>query len=451
MRKLEAWTILTLVLEFLVVVGLWFLAYHLRFAYLPVPKGIPPIEIYIKIVPLIALAWLAVTLGMHDGMHWEKSKIRFETVMAFFSKFLIVAFLVVGICFFFSEYRYSRLHLLVFFIITPLPVLLLRSLMGFFLKMGLRRKEQRFVVFTSKNYKGKALEVANKLCLFGKVNVVDMTFVDTLSDKQDWSEYFMRKACDTVLICVPFSEYSFVENHAHRILDQVLDVKIVPDVLRVDRLATSVSMVQNDPVIHVHDSPLKGLGQWLKRALDVFGALFGIIVLSPLLLLLALLVKLSSKGPVFYKQKRMSVDGDVFTIYKFRTMPVDSEGAKGAVWATAQDSRPTKFGRFLRKSSLDEFPQLYNVLRGDMSLVGPRPERPIFVKEFRNSIPGYMLRHKVRCGMTGWAQVHGWRGDTSIEKRIEYDLYYIQNWSIWLDLKIILVTFVKGFVHPHAY
>jgi exopolysaccharide biosynthesis polyprenyl glycosylphosphotransferase len=181
---------------------------------------------------------------------------------------------------------------------------------------------------------------------------------------------------------------------------------------------------------------------------------FSVCVLTvfwPLFAVCALLVKLSSKGPIFYKQERMGLDGKKFTCLKFRGMYTNAEVSTGPVWATSQDNRTTRIGKWLRKTSLDELPQFWNVLRGEMSVVGPRPERPVFVESFRTQIPGYMLRHKVKAGITGWAQIHGWRGNTSLEKRVECDLWYIQNWSFWLDVKIVVLTPFKAFFHPHAY
>ena len=169
------------------------------------------------------------------------------------------------------------------------------------------------------------------------------------------------------------------------------------------------------------------------------------------LAVIAALVKLSSRGPVFYRQERMGLDGRPFMIHKFRSMYDGAEGETGPVFASRDDPRRTPLGRVLRRSNIDELPQFWNVLKGEMSLVGPRPERPLFVAQFKDKIPQYMLRHKVKAGITGWAQVNGWRGNTSIEKRIEYDLYYIENWSVRLDLKIMWLTVLKGFFHKHAY
>jgi exopolysaccharide biosynthesis polyprenyl glycosylphosphotransferase len=185
--------------------------------------------------------------------------------------------------------------------------------------------------------------------------------------------------------------------------------------------------------------------------MDVILALIGLLVLSPLLALLAVLVKLTSPGPVFYRQERCGLNGRSFHMLKFRSMAANAEQQTGAVWAVKNDARRTLFGAFLRRTSLDELPQLFNVLRGDMSLVGPRPERPVFIQRFRKTIPNYMSRHCVKAGITGWAQVHGWRGNTSLRKRLQYDLYYITHWTPWLDLRILWMTLFHGIIHRNAY
>jgi len=197
--------------------------------------------------------------------------------------------------------------------------------------------------------------------------------------------------------------------------------------------------------------PLKGINSVLKRSIDVIISTGALLVLSPLVLLLSLLIRVTSSGPALFRQERMGLDGKRFFAWKFRSMYHEAERETGPVWAREDDPRCTPLGKLLRRSSLDEIPQLWNVLRGDMSLVGPRPERPFFVEQFKHRIPQYMLRHKVKAGLTGWAQVNGWRGNTSLEKRIEYDLYYIENWSVSLDFKILWLTLLKGFFHKHAY
>ncbi|HEX7670134.1 MAG TPA: exopolysaccharide biosynthesis polyprenyl glycosylphosphotransferase [Polyangiaceae bacterium] len=230
-----------------------------------------------------------------------------------------------------------------------------------------------------------------------------------------------------------------------------MDVKVVPDLLQVIALRARLEDLDGVPVININDVPLQGLNSLIKRALDVVIAASGLAVLGLPLALMGLVVRLTSRGPVLFRQERTGLDGKPFTIVKFRSMYDDAERETGPVWTKPDDPRVTPLGRFLRRSNIDELPQLWNVLRGDMSIVGPRPERPHFVEQFRHKIPSYMLRHKVKAGLTGWAQVNGWRGNTPLEKRIEYDLYYIENWSVRLDLKIMWLTLVKGFFHKHAY
>jgi exopolysaccharide biosynthesis polyprenyl glycosylphosphotransferase len=199
------------------------------------------------------------------------------------------------------------------------------------------------------------------------------------------------------------------------------------------------------PIISLQTSPLHGWNSCLKRIMDLSIGGLALVFFSPLMALIALVIRLTSSGPIFYRQERMGLDGRRFQILKFRTMVKNAEQGTGPVWAAANDPRITPFGRILRATSLDELPQLINVLRGEMSLVGPRPERPTLIQYFRKSIPGYMLRHKVKAGMTGWAQVNGWRGNTSLESRIQHDLEYIGNWSIKRDLKILALTVFGGF------
>jgi len=231
----------------------------------------------------------------------------------------------------------------------------------------------------------------------------------------------------------------------------MVDVKVVPDLLQVIALRARLEDLDGVPVININDIPLQGLNSTIKRGIDICISGVGLALLAIPLGLTALLVRLTSRGPVFYRQERMGLDGKSFSIVKFRSMFDDAERETGPVWTVPNDPRVTSFGRLLRRSNLDELPQLWNVLRGDMSIVGPRPERPHFVEQFKHRIPQYMLRHKVKAGLTGWAQVNGWRGNTPLEKRIEYDLYYIENWSVRLDLKIMWLTLLRGFFHKHAY
>jgi len=225
-----------------------------------------------------------------------------------------------------------------------------------------------------------------------------------------------------------------------------VNVRIIPDLFHFLTLKSRIDDLDGFPVISIDEPPLRGMGLFFKGVMDRVSSALFLLVISPFLLLVALSIKLTSKGSILYRQERVGLDGHKFTILKFRTMVSDAEAETGPVMCKPDDERITKIGGFLRKYSIDELPQLINVLKGEMSLVGPRPERPEFVSDFRQKIPKYMLRHKVKSGITGWAQVHGLRQDTPIDKRLDYDFYYIQNWSFALDFKILWRTLARGFI-----
>lgn len=210
--------------------------------------------------------------------------------------------------------------------------------------------------------------------------------------------------------------------------------------------------LQGLPIIHIRHVPLTNMfNATMKRLVDIAGAVFGLVIFSPIMLVTALLVKVTSPGPVLYSQERVGLHNHTFKMYKFRSMEVQDPKKERSQWTTPHDPRVTPIGKFIRKTSIDEMPQFFNILVGDMSLVGPRPERPLFVEKFKEEIPRYMIKHQVRPGLTGWAQVNGYRGDTSITKRIEHDLYYIENWSLGFDFKIMFLTIFKGFINKNAY
>jgi Undecaprenyl-phosphate glucose phosphotransferase len=264
-------------------------------------------------------------------------------------------------------------------------------------------------------------------------------------------ELTQRTRVDEVLISLPPNQMPRLDSLLEQLREETLAVRIVPDVYRHVTLGCQVDEFEGTPIVRINDSPLVGMGAFAKRATDIVLSAAALVILAPLLLLIAVAVKLTSNGPVIYAQERMGLDGRSFRMLKFRSMREDAESKTGAVWCRPSDERRTPIGTFLRQTSLDELPQLWNVLRGDMSLVGPRPERPVFVNQFRKEIPHYMLRHKVQAGITGWAQVNGWRGNTSLTARVECDLFYIRNWSYLLDLKILVMTIWKGFINKNAY
>jgi Undecaprenyl-phosphate glucose phosphotransferase len=275
-----------------------------------------------------------------------------------------------------------------------------------------------------------------------------LPLLGTIDDTADIST---REGIDQLYVALPPEQHVQMLRLIESTSREFVDVKVVPDLLQVIALRARLEELDGLPVININDVPLQGLNTIVKRGIDIAISAAALLVLALPFWIIAALVKLTSKGDVFYRQERMGLDGKPFMIYKFRSMYEDAEAETGPVFASEEDPRRTPIGKLLRQSNIDELPQLWNVLKGDMSIVGPRPERPLFVAQFKNKIPQYMLRHKVKAGITGWAQVNGWRGNTSIEKRIEYDLYYIEHWSVKLDLKIMWLTLLRGFFHKHAY
>lgn len=257
---------------------------------------------------------------------------------------------------------------------------------------------------------------------------------------------------DEIVITLGIGEYHKLEYIVGMCEKSGVHTKFVPDYNNIIPTKPYTEDLLGLPVINIRRVPLSNaLNMVMKRAVDLFGAVVAIILFSPVMLITAILVKTTSNGPLVFKQERVGLQNRPFYMYKFRSMVVQNEIVEKGEWTTKNDPRVTPIGKFIRKTSIDELPQLFNVLKGDMSLVGPRPERPFFVEKFKEEIPRYMVKHQVRPGLTGWAQVNGYRGDTSIKKRIEYDIYYIENWTIGFDFKILFLTFFKGFINKNAY
>ncbi|MBE5940056.1 MAG: undecaprenyl-phosphate glucose phosphotransferase [Lachnospiraceae bacterium] len=257
---------------------------------------------------------------------------------------------------------------------------------------------------------------------------------------------------DEIAITLGIKEYDNLEEIVNMCEKSGVHTKFIPDYNHIIPTKPYTEDLLGLPVINIRYVPLSNtFNAIVKRAVDIFGALFAIILFSPVMVITAILIKLTSKGPLIYKQERVGLHNKPFKMYKFRSMEVQDKADEKKAWTTKNDPRVTPIGKFIRKTSIDELPQLFNVLTGKMSLVGPRPERPFFVEKFKEEIPRYMVKHQVRPGLTGWAQINGYRGDTSIRKRIECDLYYIENWTLGLDFKIIFLTFFKGFINKNAY
>ena len=268
----------------------------------------------------------------------------------------------------------------------------------------------------------------------------------------DLEQLLKEHQLDEIIIALGLSEYYKLAHIVAVCEKSGVHTKLIPDYGNIIPTRPYTEDLMGLPVINIRYVPLSNTFNALaKRAVDIVGSIICIILFSPVMLLAAALVKLTSPGPVIFKQERVGLHNKPFVMYKFRSMQVQSKAKERSGWTTRNDARVTGVGKFMRKTSIDELPQLFNVLKGEMSLVGPRPERPQFVEKFREEIPRYMVKHQVRPGMTGWAQVKGYRGDTSIRKRIDCDLYYIENWTMGLDIKILFLTVFKGFVNKNAY
>lgn len=415
----------------------WILAFILRFNLnlIQLTKGSDTLSNYMRLWPLLVFCYLFVFITTKTYKNkFEIEKIWDENFNL--AKKHVISFLIfVTIAFFLYEHRYSRVTLLFFFIITPILLPVGRSLV---------RKINRF--YLKRNTLKKTAAIVGTGAHVEKIK-------HAILSRSDWNLKLVSNAQQADLVfLIPNANETMHVNELYENLGKTLaEVFLVPYLG--DKIFFEPKPVQIEGVttIALNSSGMNPMGMMLKRLFDICFSIAFIIIFSPVFLICALLVKFTSQGPIFYKQERMGLDGKSFNCLKFRGMYQNAEEKTGPVWAKANDDRTTHVGKWLRKTSLDEIPQFFNVLKGEMSVVGPRPERPVFVENFKNNIPGYMLRHKTKAGITGWAQISGWRGNTSLEKRIECDLWYIQNWSIWLDLKIVLLTPFKGFIHPNAY
>lgn len=276
------------------------------------------------------------------------------------------------------------------------------------------------------------------------------TGMPLLGNIDDLEAFVGERDIDQVWITLPLRAEDTVKKIMFLLRHSTADIRWMPDISSFRLINHSVSEIAGMPVLSLSSSPMIGVNRLLKALEDKLLSTLILTLISPLMVMLAMGVKLSSTGPIFYRQERVGWNGKPFMMLKFRSMPIDAE-KDGVQWGGARNKEVTPFGALLRKTSLDELPQFINVWKGEMSIVGPRPERTMFVEKFKDEIPDYMKKHLVKAGITGWAQINGWRGDTDLAKRIEYDLYYIEHWSLWFDLRIILRTLFKGFISKNAY
>jgi exopolysaccharide biosynthesis polyprenyl glycosylphosphotransferase len=446
---------LMLAADLAVVAGSWLLAYALRFYVVGPPlvtPDIPPLADYmLQVVPILivwafAFHWFDLYRPRRIGSHVsEWADIAKASTLG-------VLVLVAVMQFAFHHREYSRTVILYFWVLSIVSASFMRAAFREALRVGRRRgyNVRRAIVV------GGGRPAADVRAMLARRVDLGIQVLAVLGDKTDGDGGYEdvratldRHPIDVVFVALPHSEYGRLAAILADIGDDPVTIHLVPDVYGLASLRGGIEEFEAIPFIHLRETPLYGWNRVLKRAFDVGVGGTCLVIAALPMLALAAAIRLTSRGPALLRQERMGLDGRRFALLKFRTMRVDAEDATGPVWARPDDDRRTKIGGALRRFNLDELPQLLNVLRGEMSLVGPRPERPVFVDDFRRRIPGYMLRHTVKAGMTGWAQVNGWRGDTSLEKRIEYDLYYIERWSLFFDVKILIQTLYRGFTNAY--
>jgi Undecaprenyl-phosphate glucose phosphotransferase len=451
-----------LVCDLFLTAAAWVGAYYFRFetGWIPQDKATPPFDLYWENLPLvIIMAAVAYRLTGQYAIH-RLRRLR-EEVVGVIKGTALLSLLVMASTFYLQDHYESRATMVVFSLFTAVAVLTARRLSWAAIRT-LRRHGYNQTLAIIVGTGRVARKTAWALRHASWIGIRTLGFVEDhpsrwtgdlniLGTTADLPRLIQQYNVGHVFISLPMSRYHDARRVFDTLSQELVEVRLVADVPELAGLSLTTNNLDGLPVIGLRESPHFGLNVVVKRGMDVALSLLALVLLSPVMLLIALVVKLTSSGPVFYRQERCGLNGKTFQMLKFRSMGVDAEQQTGAVWTSKDDPRRTRFGSFLRKTSLDELPQLINVLRGDMSLVGPRPERPVFIQKFRQTIPNYMARHCVKSGITGWAQVHGWRGNTSLRKRVQYDLYYITHWTPWLDLRILWMTVFHGLFHRNAY
>ncbi len=453
------------IFDSLAIFSSWLLAYTTRFQLklIPVTQGLPPIEPYIEaLLPIWIVFFINTKLcDLYQPLRGKPGSSEFFLILKVTSLSVLI---LTAITFFYRDFSYSRIVVVYFWGIATLLIVashwMVRKI--WVMVRGKGWNLQKILIVGAGELGQKVVEKINLHPEIGFQVVGYLTrhpekigekFQEckVLGEYNDVSKVIHDFEVDQLFIALPLQAHDRLQKILDNLGEETVDIKVVPDLLQYMNIHSGVEELDGLPIVNLAESPLYGWNVVVKRASDIILSSLAIVITSPLMVLIALLIKAESRGPVFYRQERVGLDRQVFSMLKFRSMKEEAENATGPVWAKENDERRTRIGEILRKTSLDELPQLFNVFISEMSLVGPRPERHVFIEDFKHSIPHYMLRLKMKAGLTGWAQVNGWRGNTSLQKRIECDLFYIKNWSLMFDLKIIFMTLWKGFINRHAY
>jgi Undecaprenyl-phosphate glucose phosphotransferase len=464
-RQTEFYKSILLIIDFVLISFAWVGAYGLRFYtnLIPITKGVPVIGAYLALFPAIIIAW-GIAFKWFNLYRPRRMTSRLSEIADVTKGCVVMTVLLVTISFFLRQFEYSRLV----FIIFGVHAAFLLSANRFAFRKGLRFLGKRGydlhnALIIGAGKLGETL--AEKLRQHDDLGVHVIGFLTRKSDKvglelkgikvlgefEDLPQVLAQYNVDQVFFALPHDAYTDLARMSAFLQEQTVDVRMVPDIIEFMTIQGQAELFDGVPIVTLQATPLHGWNRLTKRAMDVIFSLLILMVTIPVIGVIMAAIRCTSAGPVFYRQKRIGYDGRVFEMLKLRTMAHRAEKETEVVWTVANDPRRTRLGIFLRATSLDELPQFFNVLKGEMSIVGPRPERPEFVEQFKQKVPKYMLRHKIKAGITGWAQIHGLRGDTSIDERIRYDLKYIENWSPGLDLKIMALTLWRGFINQNAY
>lgn len=428
------------------------------------------------ILPLILMIPVYIIIfNIFDLYSTYRSKKIVDEVLNIVKCNIFVMLIFVLMLYFMKRVNYSRYLIIIFFVVSNILICGERILLRLILR-NIRSKGYniKHVIFAGINgMTGKLINEIEKnkhwgydieaiLCedsvknsfeeIAAEIADCSSNYIKTLDTMENLQKYLATTCIDEVFITLPSNEYGRTALVVNACEKAGVKCSIVPDFFDMISSKPYIGEVGNVPIVGMRYVPLDNLfNKMIKRIFDILLSGFAILILSPIMILTVLIIKFTSPGPIIFRQERVGLNKKIFTMYKFRSMRVQDSSKEKFEWTTQDDPRKTKFGTFIRKTSIDELPQFFNVLKGDMSMIGPRPERPHFVRKFSEEVPKYMVKHQVRPGITGWAQVNGWRGNTSIEKRIQCDIYYIENWTFKFDIKIAFLTVFKGFVNKNAY
>ncbi len=458
---------LHVVLDAVIVIISYLLSWYLKFATglstMDVHAGALDMQTYFRVLYYLVPMY-AILYYMFGTYAPKRATGLGKEIFGIFKANTVGIVLFMMILYLFEQYDISRFMLISFYLINTILTSLVRFFVRKFLR-SFRKKGYNLKYVLLIGYSTAAEEYITRINQnpqWGYVvrGILDDTVprgtvykgVKVVGSIDNIKYILPENKLDEIAITLALKDYEKLEGIVDICEKSGVHTKFIPDYTSLVPSHPYTEDVVGLPVINIRYVPLNNvINLFLKRTVDILGSLIGIIISSPIMLVVAIIIKLSSEGPVIFKQERIGLHNKPFMMFKFRSMRIQKSQDEEKGWTTKDDPRVTPIGKFIRKTSIDELPQLFNILLGEMSLVGPRPERPQFVDKFKEEIPRYMVKHQVRPGLTGWAQVNGYRGDTSIRKRVEYDLYYIENWSFTFDIKIMFMTVFKGFVNKNAY